>query len=89
MCNARRHADALEAGARHDKRIRRPHLAAIRVPTLVLVGDRDVLTPPDRSEEMAATIPDARLVVVPGSGHASTLEQPETVTQALVEWLEN
>ena len=50
---------------------------------------RDVLTPPDRSEEMAATIPDARLVVVPGSGHASTLEQPETVTQALVEWLEN
>lgn len=67
----------------------RPHLAAIRVPTLVLVGDRDVLTPPDRSEEMAATIPDARLVVVPGSGHASTLEQPETVTQALVEWLEN
>lgn len=65
----------------------RPHLAAIKVPTLVLVGDRDALTPPDRSEEMAAAIPDARLVVIPECGHASTLEQPEAVNAALVEWL--
>jgi pimeloyl-ACP methyl ester carboxylesterase len=65
----------------------RPHLADIRVPTLVLVGDKDALTPPDRSEEMAAAIPGARLVVVLKCGHASTLEQPETVNAALVEWL--
>ncbi len=65
----------------------RPHLAAIKVPTLVLVGDRDVLTPPDRSEEMAAAISDARLVIVQKCGHASTLEQPEAVTAALMEWL--
>ena len=65
----------------------RPRLADIKVPTLVLVGDKDALTPPDRSEEMAAAIPDARLVVVPNCGHASTLEQPETVNAALAEWL--
>lgn len=65
----------------------RPHLAAIRVPTLVLVGDKDALTPPDRSEEMAAVIPDARLMVIPECGHASTLEQPEAVNAALIDWL--
>jgi pimeloyl-ACP methyl ester carboxylesterase len=65
----------------------RPSLAAIAVPTLVMVGDHDMLTPPDRSEEIAAAILDARLVVVPECGHASTLEQPEAVNQALVEWI--
>ncbi len=40
-----------------------------------------------QAEEMAAAIPNSHLVVVPESGHASTLEQPEAVTKALVEWL--
>jgi pimeloyl-ACP methyl ester carboxylesterase len=65
----------------------RPHLAAIRIPTLVLVGDKDALTPPDRSEEMAAAIPDARPIIVPECGHASTLEQPEAINTALIDWL--
>jgi pimeloyl-ACP methyl ester carboxylesterase len=65
----------------------RPGLSAIVVPTLVLVGDSDPLTPPDRAEEMAAAIPGARLVVLPECGHASTLEQPEAVNRALVDWL--
>ena len=65
----------------------RPHLAAISVPTLVLVGDSDLLTPPDRSEALAAAIPGARVVVVPECGHASTLEQPEAVNRALIEWI--
>jgi pimeloyl-ACP methyl ester carboxylesterase len=65
----------------------RPGLAAISVPTLVMVGDRDMLTPPGRSEEIAAAIPNARLVVVPECGHASTLEQPEFVNRALTEWI--
>jgi pimeloyl-ACP methyl ester carboxylesterase len=65
----------------------RPRLEAIRVPTLVLVGDGDQLTPPERAGEMAQAIPDARLVTVPGSGHLSTLERPREVTQALIEWL--
>lgn len=65
----------------------RPSLAAISVPTLVLVGDSDRLTPPDRAEEMAAAIRGARLVVVPECGHGSTLEQPEAVNRALTEWI--
>lgn len=65
----------------------RPGLAAIAVPTLVLVGDSDPLIPPARSHEMAAAIPGARLVVIPDCGHASTLEQPAAVNRALVEWI--
>jgi pimeloyl-ACP methyl ester carboxylesterase len=65
----------------------RPLLAAIDCPTLVLVGDADQLTPPERAQEIAAGIRNARLVVVPGSGHLSTLEQPQRVNAALVEWL--
>jgi pimeloyl-ACP methyl ester carboxylesterase len=65
----------------------RPSASSIRCPTLVLVGDDDQLTPPDRASEIAGLIPGARLVTVPASGHLSTLERPREVTQALVEWL--
>ena len=65
-----------------------PGLSAIRCPTLVLVGDCDELTPPDRAAEMANSITGARLVTVPESGHASAVEQPEYVTQALLEFLQ-
>lgn len=67
----------------------RPHLAAIKCPTLVLVGDGDELTPPHLSEEIAAGIAGARFVVIPDCGHLSTLERPTAVTAALVEWLED
>ena len=65
----------------------RPGLAAMACPTLVLVGDDDRLTPPELSREMAKAIPGARLVVVPDSGHLSTMEQPQAVNHALVEWM--
>jgi pimeloyl-ACP methyl ester carboxylesterase len=65
----------------------RPTLAAIDCPTLVLVGDADRATPPDRSQEIAAGIRGATLVVVPHSGHLPSLEQPEAVTAALVDWM--
>ncbi|MET0279295.1 MAG: alpha/beta fold hydrolase [Pseudorhodoplanes sp.] len=65
----------------------RPGLSAIRCPTLVLVGEGDELTPPALADEMASNIPNSRLVKVPDSGHLSTLEQPEAVTKALVEWM--
>ena len=64
-----------------------PTLAAIACPTLVLVGEADALTPPAVSRDMAAAIRDARLVVVPDSGHLSTLERPQAVNAALVEWM--
>jgi pimeloyl-ACP methyl ester carboxylesterase len=66
----------------------RPLLPAIKCPTMVLVGDGDELTPPALSEEIAAGIAGARLVVVPDSGHLSTMEQPHAVNRALGEWLE-
>jgi pimeloyl-ACP methyl ester carboxylesterase len=65
----------------------RPLLPSIRWPTLVLVGDGDELTPPALSEEIAAGIAGARLVRVPDCGHLSTLERPDAVNRALVEWL--
>ena len=67
----------------------RPGLAAIACPTLMLVGDGDVLTPPAQAQEIVAGIPGARLVIVPKCGHLSTLERPQAVTQALVEWMES
>ena len=66
----------------------RPDLAAIRCPALVLVGDGDKATPPDRAVEIANGIAAARLVTIPECGHLSTLEQPQHVTRALTEWLE-
>jgi pimeloyl-ACP methyl ester carboxylesterase len=65
----------------------RPGLAAIRCPTLVIVGDGDVLTPPDRAEEIANGMPGARLSVIRDSGHLSPLEQPAAVTRSMVEFL--
>jgi len=64
----------------------RPSLAAIRCPTLVLVGEGDELTPPALAREIADGIAGAHLVVVSESGHLSTLEQPAAVSKALVEW---
>lgn len=65
----------------------RPLLATINVPTLVLVGDTDPLTPPERAEEMAGGIKGGKLIIVPECGHAATFEQPEAVTRALENWL--
>ncbi len=67
----------------------RPSLGAIVCPTLVLVGEGDELTPPVLSQEIAAAIAGARLVVVADCGHLSTVEQPQAVTQALVEWMQS
>jgi len=66
----------------------RPLLATIRCPTLALVGDADELTPPELSEEIAAGIAGARLVIVAHCGHLSTIERPNAVNAALIEWLE-
>ncbi|HKE80201.1 MAG TPA: alpha/beta fold hydrolase [Solirubrobacteraceae bacterium] len=65
----------------------RGDLGAIRCPTLVLVGDRDALTPPEFAHEMAAGIEGARLVTVADAGHVTTHERPEQVTGALLQWL--
>jgi pimeloyl-ACP methyl ester carboxylesterase len=66
----------------------RPTLAAIRCPTLVLVGEDDQLTPPERAVEIADGIAGARLVTVARCGHLSTLEEPEVVNEALLALLQ-
>ncbi|HPF12896.1 MAG: alpha/beta hydrolase [Planctomycetes bacterium] len=58
-------------------------LATISVPTTVIVGELDALTPPDQARAMVATLPNAKLVVVPGAGHMSPIEAPEAVIAAL------
>jgi len=65
----------------------RPSLPAIAVPTLVLVGDQDLMTPLEYAEEMANLIPGAKLNVVKDSGHLSPLEQPQAVAEAMMAWL--
>jgi 3-oxoadipate enol-lactonase len=58
-------------------------LPTIAVPTLVLVGAEDVLTPPSEATTMAAAIPRARLDVIPRAGHLANLESPAAVNAAL------
>jgi pimeloyl-ACP methyl ester carboxylesterase len=63
-------------------------LPGIRCPALVLCGEQDSWAPAERHREMAAKIPDAQLVLVPECGHMCTLERPEAVTGALIDWYE-
>lgn len=65
----------------------RSDLGHIRCPALALCGRNDVLTPVPLSEEIAAGIPGAQLVVLEDCGHLSTIEQPDAVNAALETWL--
>lgn len=55
----------------------RPTLSTVKVPTLVVVGREDALTPVSSAEAMAAGIAGSRLAVIEGAGHLSNLERPE------------
>jgi len=61
-------------------------LGSIAVPTLVIVGKDDVLTPPADAERIARGIPGARLVTIPDAGHMSNMEQPDQFNRALTEF---
>ncbi len=62
-------------------------LSQLQRPTLVVVGERDTLTPPEKSREMAALISGSRLVEIPSAGHLSNLENPEAFNRALEEFV--
>ncbi len=64
----------------------RPFLKEIRCPTLIVVGDADILTPPEIARELHAGITGSRLEVIAGCGHLSTMERPEAVNSLLREW---
>jgi pimeloyl-ACP methyl ester carboxylesterase len=59
----------------------------IKAPTLVLVGEDDAVTKPEASRRIAARVPGATLVSLPGVGHTPTLEAPAQVSEALRELL--
>ena len=62
-------------------------LARVRVPTLVMCGRQDPVTPLADHEAMAACVPGSRLAVIEDCGHLSTIEQPQAVTAELQQWL--
>ncbi len=59
-------------------------IATIDVPTTVMVGTRDTLTVPKKSDQMVATIPGSRLVTLKSKGHMLPLEDPDAVTDEIV-----
>ncbi|MES2521219.1 MAG: alpha/beta fold hydrolase [Gemmatimonadota bacterium] len=76
--------------ALRDRPDSRETVASISVPTLVLVGEHDVLTPPAEAEELLALLPaqaGGRLETIAGAGHASCVERPAAVTHALADFL--
>ena len=64
-----------------------PLLAQIRVPTLVVAGERDLFTPRHLSVEMAGRIPQAELLEIPRGSHAALIEQPELINLRLEKFL--
>jgi len=66
----------------------RLHLTSMTCPTLVMCGDGDQLTPPECSHEIAESIPGARMLLLPQCGHMLTMEQPQLVNTALLQWLQ-
>ena len=63
----------------------RATLGEIRCPTVVVVGDADAATPPERAQEIAAGIRGARLVTVKQCGHMAPVEKPEVIATILAE----
>jgi pimeloyl-ACP methyl ester carboxylesterase len=59
----------------------------VAVPTLLVVGAEDQITPPACLEAAEAVIPNAKLLIVPAAGHLVPLEAPEVFNRAIVEFL--
>jgi len=71
--------------ARSDATDLLPH---VTVPTLVLVGEHDVISPVAEMKALAAAVPGAELVVIPRAGHMTTMEEPEVVNDALARFVD-
>jgi pimeloyl-ACP methyl ester carboxylesterase len=78
---------ALAALRAVDKWDVRPRLAELRMPTLVLTGDRDRSTPPDEAFALWRGLPDARLCIAPNCAHAVHLDSPALFNAVLGEFL--
>jgi len=69
--------------AMRDRPDRSGELESIPVPTLVIVGDADAITPPDVATKMYQSLTDGQLVTIDGGGHMTCMEQPEQVNRAI------
>jgi 3-oxoadipate enol-lactonase len=67
----------------------RDQLKSVTVPVLVLVGEQDEATPPPMSRELAASLPDAKLVELPGLAHVPQLQAPEVFMAAIRPFIES
>jgi pimeloyl-ACP methyl ester carboxylesterase len=65
-----------------------PQLAGIHVPTLIIVGDEDTVTPPSAAAEMHRAIAGSELVTIPETGHLANLEQPDAFDAAMANFLD-
>jgi 3-oxoadipate enol-lactonase len=63
-------------------------LSTITAPTMVIVGNQDILTPRGDSEEIAERIPNAELVVISGAAHGLMMEHSPTFNKILIEFLQ-
>lgn len=63
-------------------------LPSIPVPTLILVGESDAITPPATAESMQKQIPGAALEIIPGAGHMTPMEQPDKMNQIIRRFME-
>lgn len=68
---------------------RRADLGAVRVPALLIAGERDPIVPPAVMARMAERMPDATAVVLAGCGHLANLERPAAFNAALAAWLDD
>jgi 3-oxoadipate enol-lactonase len=66
-----------------------PTLGTITVPTLIIVGSDDTVTPPSDAETMHRAIPGSRLERIPNAGHLSNLERPAAFNAVLAEFLDS
>lgn len=73
--------------AMRDRADATPALPGYDVPTLFVVGEHDAITPVAEHAAMAAQVPGAKLVTIPGAGHMSNLEAPDAFNGALLSFL--
>jgi pimeloyl-ACP methyl ester carboxylesterase len=61
------------------------HADQVQCPTLFILGARDIMTAARAGKEMASIIPQSRVVLLNGTGHALMMERPNDVLDALIE----
>lgn len=76
-----------QVGIRGQREILLSRLPSLRVPTLVVWGERDRVLPPDQAREAVSRIPDGSLELIPDCGHLPQVERPDRVAEILVRFL--